>query len=283
MVRQGSAVVVPALKVSPRVLQFAVTQSDEMKDVNGVPYSIPVSACTLRVQYDGESPSSSPNSLLTFSVRTSNPEVVRVKGGWGQLLSLGEEATVVVALRKTVQLSNCDHIRLWISYELLHPTSEDAKEFSEISRKWKEQRRIRWSGGATSSGAAHTLDASILWKGRNFDLLNSHSIVVNCVVSVVHSAVTAELEMLRDQVRLRRGVLHDVQSDCNALLKRSKAILGKLKDPTASMEDDEDTGVAQTSSSLVHRLVCFASEIEWMEVVGLCLVVSSTALLAFSL
>lgn len=254
------------------------------------------------------SPSSSPAHLLSFCIRSSFPDVVKVKGGWGQLLGPGESTTVQLSLRKGAGKLFQDHVdlRLWIAYELLPfgaHTDESDDEVEALRRKWKEQRRLRSKGELLSSRseASSASGGGALWKGRNFDLLNSSSIVVPCRMSTVRSELTAELDILHDQVRLKRAQLGELQAECDALVEQGSLVVSQIKQGpkrrtsmSASMSSStasrsgiastaEQTPVISISETKQQKFVRFLGEVEWMEVVGMLLVMSSTALLVISL
>lgn len=270
------------VRVHPSVVEFALISNS-----GGSPQPVNLST-TLTITYDAPSKGTSgtPVNLLAFSVRSSSPDMIKVKGGWGQLLSPGESTVVKLTLRRgATSFGEGVDLRLWIAYEIL---AVDAATVSagdddwDLLHKWQEQCKLRSSGELLSSRSASASTSSVLWKGRNFDLLNSSSIVVPCRMSIVRSARTAEVDLLHDQVRLKKAQLTELQNACDALVEQGSDVISKLKHgPTKKHCRSEE--VHKGSETLKQKIVQWTAEMEWMEVVGMLLVMSSTALLVISL
>ncbi|CUG94062.1 Hypothetical protein, putative [Bodo saltans] len=302
------------IQVTPAAVDFAMVRS-----ADGTYTPVVHHNATLTVSYDDPSfsvqtsltsspkllPTPLPTHLLSFCIRSSSPDVVKVKGGWGQLLGPGETTVVRLALRKGAGKLFEDgvELRLWISYELI-PTSDDDDEGKVLLGKWKEQRKMRLTGELLSSrseaSCASGSGGGALWKGRNFDLLNSSSIVVLCRMSTVRSEQTAEIDLLHDQVRLKKAQLKELQDACDLLVDEGSKVVSQIKEgpkrrrlslssskhlhPLAPpLTPPQETLVHSNNESTLQKFSRIAGEVEWMEVVGMMLVMSSTALLVISL
>lgn len=260
------------IHVSPSSLDFPIVYG------NGIDNAMPVGSCVLTILRPvDEKPTtdSSSNSFLAFSVRASIPTAVKIKGGWGQILAPGEKVRVQVALRKGFTSKVDDgELRLWITYELLQP--HDDAERTALQQKWLDQQRIRSAGELLSSRSEAAASSSSLWKGRNFDLLNSNSVVVQCRCSAVRSEQTAELDLIRDQVRLKKAHLAELLSSCDKLVQEGVDVVERMK-----QGPQKKKGTATIKKAFALR--SFTDEVEWIEIVGMMLVMSSTALLVLAL
>lgn len=278
---------------------FEVAFTSTAKKREDTPSSISTSSNLISVS------SVTQGSLLVFSVRTNATNLLRVKGGWHQVLAVGDDATVEVCLKKRIAVSelrsdDLDGCRLLLTYEILDPS--DTPDFRELKELWQKQRRQRVKGEPLQSlssrhqrdGNASRANGELQWKGRNFDLLNTRSVVLPCHVNVVRSVQTAEVDVLRDQVKLKKAQLDELSQQCEALLAKNRAVVQTLQHDKSKDEAPASAPTVTPSRNLVQRLSAivgtgtkalrlFVSEVEWMEVVGMSLVMSSTALMAISI
>jgi hypothetical protein len=287
------------IAVTPAAVDFAM-----VRNADGTSSPVVNHSTSLRITYDepstkGLSTSSSaklpdplPVHLLSFCIRSSSPDFVKVKGGWGQLLGPGEVTVVRVSLRKGAGQLFDDgaELRLWIAYELISISDDD--DGKVLLSKWREQRKLRLTGELMSSRseAACATGNGALWKGRNFDLLNSSSLVVPCRMSTVRSEQTAEIDLLHDQVRLKRAQLRELQEACDVLIEEGSKVVNQIKEGPKRHMSLSSTKLPRplpqdiiVNEGRLQRFARFASEVEWMEVVAMTLVMSSTALLVISL
>lgn len=196
-----------------------------------------------------------PMIVLRVSVKTNLPTHLRLTDGSPSHFTLrsGEKRTLVVRLKRG---SPDASLRLLLDCEPALDEPYSSKKPILTAKK-----------GLAESGAGQST-----WKGRNFDMLHTFSVVVPVVVEEPDDQkLLAAIKSTRQAIEEKRESLSRVQAQCDEVLAEVETQRKELQ------------AIVSRRPSLWKKCVRFVNDVEWMEVFGLLLVICSTAQLGLSL
>ena len=260
--------------------------------------------------------------FIKFDVRTTSPRLFTVKGGRRRAIQVKDAATVLIRAkaaegaltaqqRQTVRLDPNAVVsgRFLVSYEYI---SEE--QYLEASRGWKSLVRGEGLHGNGPTGSS----PSMAWKGRNFDMLASGSIVVPWVLDLrpdaplvqpIHpgaqgpsaqrllesSASSTDLHNSSSEAAEKgpmgcRGVLLEhLQDEVNIVRTlltevelESMMLLRERRQLQQTQKAILEAEVTKANTSR-QRLWRMVDSIAWVEVAAVALMMCSTALLALNI